>query len=293
MSETNNKPIGKIACLGLHESDKISKLICPFADLEESQNILPSSNTIESIDPANPSKSLELKNEESPTLQSQTNNLPSNKLEEQCPNCPNIAIKNNLECSSPINNHTNGNGSTLKSGLELNQNSTYNIRANQYSICMNPKTIRTEEFDFCKKKIRELKLPMRLIQTSYLEEDKRLIFFFTAPERVDFRELLRILRQQYFGIRIELRQIGQRDAASLLGGIGICGCELCCCSFLRSFSPITAKIAKKVGPTPNPAMYCGLCGRLRCCLRYEENDNNGENDEDVENDTEWKLYADI
>ena len=111
---------------------------------------------------------------------------------------------------------------------------------------------------------------MRLIQANHIKEDNKLIFFFTAPERVDFRELLKILRHKYHGYRIELRQIGQRDAASLLGGVGICGQELCCSSFLKEFYPITAKIAKKVGPTPNPAMYCGLCGRLRCCLRYEE-----------------------
>lgn len=165
--------------------------------------------------------------------------------------------------SMPPTSATNGtNGAAVPN--------SHNIRANQYACCADPKTIRTEEFNFCKKKIRELKLPMRLIQASLLQEDNRLVFFFTAPERVDFRELLRILRHQYYGIRIELRQIGQRDAASLLGGVGICGQELCCCKFLRTFSPITAKIAKKVGPTPNPAMYCGLCGRLCCCLKYEE-----------------------
>ncbi len=151
----------------------------------------------------------------------------------------------------------------------LKSNMNTNIRANQYSSCAKPETICKEEFQFCKDKIKELKLSMRLIQVSSLKEENKLIFFFTAPERVDFRELLKILRHQYHGVRIELRQIGQRDAASLLGGAGICGQQLCCCAFLRTFYPITAKIAKKAGPTPNPAMYCGLCGRLRCCLRYE------------------------
>ncbi|HON44007.1 MAG TPA: regulatory iron-sulfur-containing complex subunit RicT [Planctomycetota bacterium] len=144
-----------------------------------------------------------------------------------------------------------------------------NIRSNQYACCANPDTLCKEEFNFCKKVIQQLGINMRLIQSNFIKEESKLIFFFTAPERVDFRELLKILRRQYYGTRIELRQIGQRDAASLLGGAGICGLELCCCSFLKNFSPITAKIAKKVGPTPNPAMYCGLCGRLRCCLRYE------------------------
>lgn len=145
-----------------------------------------------------------------------------------------------------------------------------NIRANAYSCCAQPQTVCTEEYQFCKNKIKELQLSMRLVQVSSLKEENKLVFFFTAPERVDFRELLKALRHQYYGARIELRQIGQRDAASLLGGVGICGQQLCCCAFLRTFYPITAKIAKKAGPTPNPAMYCGLCGRLRCCLRYEE-----------------------
>ena len=175
-------------------------------------------------------------------------------------------------------------------GSSINPGS--NIRANQYACCTDPKTIRTEEFQFCKRKIRELQLPMRLIQASYLEQENRLVFFFTAPERVDFRDLLKILRHQYFGVRIELRQIGQRDAASLLGGVGICGQELCCCAFLRAFSPITAKIAKKVGPTPNPAMYCGLCGRLRCCLKYEETDAAIEEADDESVESEWLKYED-
>ena len=146
-----------------------------------------------------------------------------------------------------------------------------NIRSNQYACCSNPDTLCDEEYKFCKEKARALNLRMHLIQANLIKEENKLVFFFTAPERVDFRELLKILRQEYQGIRIELRQIGQRDAASLLGGVGICGRKLCCCAFLKSFYPITAKIAKKVGTIPNPAMYCGLCGRLRCCLRYEEN----------------------
>ena len=145
-----------------------------------------------------------------------------------------------------------------------------NIRANQYACCTDANTICKQEYEFCKKQICELRLVMRLIQVNYIKEDNKLIFFFTAPERVDFRELLKILRHRYHGYRIELRQIGQRDASSLLDGAGICGLRLCCCSFLKEFYPITAKKAKKVGPTPNPAMYCGLCGRLRCCLRYED-----------------------
>ena len=148
-----------------------------------------------------------------------------------------------------------------------------NLRVNQYACCANQETICNVEFIHCKQQISKLNLSMRLIQANFLKEENKLVFFFTAPERVDFRELLKILRNKYQGKQIELRQIGQRDAASLLGGAGICGRKLCCSSFLKEFCPITAKKAKKIGPTPNPAMYCGLCGRLRCCLRYEESDS--------------------
>lgn len=157
---------------------------------------------------------------------------------------------------------------------------TSDIRSNQYACCVNVDTLCKEEFAFCKQAIKKLNINMRLIQTNFIKEENKLIFFFTAPERVDFRELLKVLRQQYYGIRIELRQIGQRDASSLLGGVGICGLSLCCCTFLKNFAPITAKIAKKVGPTPNPAMYCGLCGRLRCCLRYEVDTIDEDDDEE-------------
>ena len=149
-----------------------------------------------------------------------------------------------------------------------------NICFEEYASCRNSDTICTVEYEFCKKAIKELELEMHLIQVNFIREENKHIFFFTAPKRVDFRKLLKILRKQYYGSRIELRQIGNRDAASLLGGIGICGRELCCCTFLKTFYPITAKVAKKVGATPNPAMYCGVCSRLRCCLKYEE--NNGE-----------------
>ena len=145
-----------------------------------------------------------------------------------------------------------------------------NLRSNQYACCANAETICEAEFEFCKQQVKRLNLPMRMIQVNRMTEGNKMVFFFTAPERVDFRELLKVLRSKYYGHQIELRQIGQRDAASLLGGVGICGQQLCCSSFLKEFSPITAKKAKQVGPTPNPAMYCGLCGRLRCCLRYEE-----------------------
>jgi len=163
-----------------------------------------------------------------------------------------------------------------------------NIRCNQYSCCTDPKTICTHEHEFCRLQIQQLNLPMRLIQTNFIAEESKLIFFFTAPDRVDFRELLKVIRNKFIGIRIELRQIGQRDAASLMGGVGICGQQLCCSSFIKEFYPITAKTAKRVGPTPNPAMYCGVCGRLRCCLRFEECDElDFENRDNEELDQEY------
>jgi cell fate regulator YaaT (PSP1 superfamily) len=163
-------------------------------------------------------------------------------------------------------------GMAMKENMKENINTS--LRANEYAWCIRPATIREAEYEFCKEQASHLSLPMRLIQAN--QQENKLVFFFTAPERVDFRELLKILRHRYHNFHIELRQIGQRDASSLLSGVGICGQQLCCSAFLKEFYPITAKKAKKVGPTPNPAMYCGVCGRLRCCLRYEVEEEAGE-----------------
>jgi len=117
-------------------------------------------------------------------------------------------------------------------------------------------------------KIRERGLPMKLVRVEQLFDGRRLIFYFTAEGRVDFRELVRELASE-FHARIEMRQIGPRDEAKALGGYGTCGRPLCCTTFLTSFEPVSIKMAKQQDLTLNPSKLSGLCGRLKCCLRYE------------------------
>lgn len=111
-------------------------------------------------------------------------------------------------------------------------------------------------------------LPMRLVNTEYTFDRNRLTFFFTADSRVDFRQLVRDLARQ-FGVRIELRQIGVRDEAKEFGGIGLCGRELCCSSWLGEFQPVSIRMAKEQRLSLNPSKLTGQCGRLKCCLKYE------------------------
>jgi cell fate regulator YaaT (PSP1 superfamily) len=117
-------------------------------------------------------------------------------------------------------------------------------------------------------KIRERGLPMKLARVEQLFDGSRLTFYFTAEGRVDFRELVRELAAE-FHIRIEMRQIGVRDEAKALGGYGTCGRPLCCTTFLTSFEPVSIKMAKQQELSLNPSKLSGLCGRLKCCLRYE------------------------
>jgi cell fate regulator YaaT (PSP1 superfamily) len=128
-----------------------------------------------------------------------------------------------------------------------------------------------EAFSICHTKIKEHSLKMKLIDVEYTFDRNKIIFYFTADGRVDFRELVKDLASQ-FRTRIELRQIGVRDEAKLLGGIGPCGRVLCCSSFLGDFEPVSIKMAKDQNLSLNPAKISGLCGRLMCCLKYE-NDN--------------------
>lgn len=125
-----------------------------------------------------------------------------------------------------------------------------------------------EAFTTCRDWAQKFKLALKLVQVSMLFDETRLVFFYTAEERVDFRELVRELAHR-FRIRIEMRQIGVRDEAKLRGGYGHCGRPLCCASHLRQFYPIGVKMAKDQGLSLNPAKISGLCGRLMCCLRYE------------------------
>lgn len=117
-------------------------------------------------------------------------------------------------------------------------------------------------------KIRERGLPMKLSRVEQLFDGSKLIFYFTAEGRVDFRELVRELAAE-FHIRIEMRQIGVRDEAKMLGGYGVCGRPLCCTTWLQSFEPVSIKMAKQQELSLNPSKLSGLCGRLKCCLRYE------------------------
>ena len=120
----------------------------------------------------------------------------------------------------------------------------------------------------CGAKVAEHKLEMRLVGADYTFDRGKLIFYFTSEGRVDFRQLVRDLSAS-FKTRIELRQIGVRDQAKMLGGLGSCGRQLCCCTFLAEFQPVSIKMAKKQDLSLNPAKISGLCGRLMCCLRYE------------------------
>jgi cell fate regulator YaaT (PSP1 superfamily) len=117
-------------------------------------------------------------------------------------------------------------------------------------------------------KIRERGLAMKLARVEQLFDGSRLIFYYTAEGRVDFRELVRDLAA-HFRIRIEMRQIGVRDEARMLGGYGSCGRPLCCTTFLQTFEPISIKMAKQQSLSLNPSKLSGMCGRLKCCLRYE------------------------
>ena len=125
-------------------------------------------------------------------------------------------------------------------------------------------------FDICLKKIKEHKLKMNLVEARYVFDNSKLLFYFTADGRVDFRDLVKDLAG-IFKTRIELRQIGVRDEIKRMGGNGICGRELCCCSFLKNFDTVSIKMAKEQNLSLNAAKITGNCGRLMCCLRYEQN----------------------
>jgi cell fate regulator YaaT (PSP1 superfamily) len=121
---------------------------------------------------------------------------------------------------------------------------------------------------FCKERIAERALPMKLIEAECLFDRSKVIFYFTAENRVDFRDLVKDLVQR-FRIRIELRQIGARQETRMIKGLGICGREVCCAGFLSNLDRVTVKMAKEQGMSLNPEKISGLCGRLMCCLAYE------------------------
>ena len=124
-------------------------------------------------------------------------------------------------------------------------------------------------FDICCKKIAAHKLEMKLVEVEYTFDNSKILFYFTADGRVDFRELVKDLAG-VFRTRIELRQIGVRDESNMLGGLGICGRPFCCATFLGGFQPVSIKMAKEQGLSLNPVKISGACGRLMCCLKYEQ-----------------------
>jgi cell fate regulator YaaT (PSP1 superfamily) len=128
-----------------------------------------------------------------------------------------------------------------------------------------------EAYHVCQKKVSEHGLDMKLVDVEYTFDRNKVIFYFTADGRVDFRELVKDLAA-IFKTRIELRQIGVRDEAKMLGGIGPCGRMLCCSTFLGDFEPVSIKMAKDQNLSLNPTKISGLCGRLMCCLKYENDE---------------------
>ena len=126
-----------------------------------------------------------------------------------------------------------------------------------------------EAFEVCNKKIKEHNLEMTLTDVEYKFDNSKILFYFTADGRIDFRELVKDLAAIY-KMRIELRQIGVRDEVKRIGGNGVCGRELCCCSFLSDFETVSIKMAKEQNISLNPSKISGNCGRLMCCLKYEQ-----------------------
>lgn len=125
-----------------------------------------------------------------------------------------------------------------------------------------------EAFGICQKQIEKHQLPMKLIKVERFFNGSKIIFYFTAETRVDFRELVKDLVQE-FRTRVEIRQIGVRHETKMIGGLGCCGRELCCSSFIRNFAPVSIKMAKEQGLPLNPSKISGICNRLLCCLTYE------------------------
>lgn len=131
------------------------------------------------------------------------------------------------------------------------------------------KQLETEAFYKCRSFAMKRKLVMKFTQARYTFDRKKITFYYTAPERVDFRELLKDLTQEFKRVRIDLRHIGVRDETSILQGQGICGQDYCCCKFLKKFDPVNTKLAKDQGIPITPGKITGACGRLLCCLNYE------------------------
>jgi cell fate regulator YaaT (PSP1 superfamily) len=124
-------------------------------------------------------------------------------------------------------------------------------------------------YEFCLRKIKEREIPIKLIKVTFFTSERKAIFYFSSEGRIDFRDLVKDLAKK-FRMRIEMRQIGIRDEAKMIGGLGICGRQLCCKTFLNNIEPITLQMAKRQNLNMNPIKISGQCGRLMCCLSYEE-----------------------
>jgi cell fate regulator YaaT (PSP1 superfamily) len=140
---------------------------------------------------------------------------------------------------------------------------------NDLKAIANNKNREANAFKICSQKIAEHKLEMALVDVECAFDNSKILFYFTADTRIDFRELVKDLAG-VFKTRIELRQIGVRDEAKILGGLGICGRQFCCKTFLGDFNPVSIKMAKEQGLSLNPMKISGTCGRLMCCLKYEQ-----------------------
>ncbi|MCA9407000.1 MAG: stage 0 sporulation protein, partial [Candidatus Omnitrophica bacterium] len=125
-----------------------------------------------------------------------------------------------------------------------------------------------DALNICMRKITDRKLHMQIVKAEYTFDSSKVIFFFTADGRVDFRNLVKDLAR-VFRVRIELKQIGVRDKAKIVSGYGVCGRELCCASYMKSFHPLSIKMAKEQGLPLNPSRISGVCGRIKCCMAYE------------------------
>jgi cell fate regulator YaaT (PSP1 superfamily) len=154
---------------------------------------------------------------------------------------------------------------TTKEGL---RNVIRKVSAEEASSYFALRAKESHAFESCKRKIEELKLPMKLLQTEYLFGATKLLFYFFSENRVDFRELVKELAKE-FKVRIEMRQVGVRDEAKIVGGLGNCGNVVCCRRFLNNFSIVSIKMMKEQNLALNPSKISGVCGRLMCCLAYE------------------------
>lgn len=124
-------------------------------------------------------------------------------------------------------------------------------------------------FHLCRDRIKFRRLPMKLVAVRYFFDEKKGVFFYTADGRIDFRQLVKDLAKE-LRMRIEMRQVGVRDEARIMGGLGVCGRSLCCFSFIRNFEPVTIQKARRQQIAINPTKISGLCGRLMCCLGFED-----------------------